>query len=136
MNVPNYQRDLPYAEWPEPQKERMRKSAREQYYKNKEKRNIQAKIWRENNKDYVLLKQREDKRRRKLDAIYYLGGKCHTCGCMFHPACFEFHHKDPTTKDRDPSKMLSWSKERLYAELDKCILLCANCHRLEHHKYE
>ena len=136
MGVKNYQRDLPYSEWPEHQKERMRKSALKHYYNNKEAAAAKAKVWRLKNLDYIKQKQREDKRKRKLDAIWYLGGKCQVCGCLFHPACFEFHHKDPATKDRDPSKMLSLSKERLYVELDKCMLLCANCHRLEHHKYE
>ena len=85
------------------------------------------------NKEYVLQKQREDKRKRKLWAIEYLGGKCSSCGETFHPAVYEFHHTDPSTKDRDPSKMLQLSLTRLTEELDKCVLLCANCHRIEHH---
>lgn len=56
------------------------------------------------------------------------------CQGIFHPAVYEFHHLDPTTKDRDPSKMLSLKWERVTTELDKCILLCANCHRLIHHE--
>lgn len=118
------------------EKEYIRQKAREYYHKHKEQQAIKAKEWREKNKDYVRQTQRENKRKRKIEAICYLGGKCQVCGCLFHPACFEFHHKNPTLKDKDPSKMLSLSKERLYAELDKCILLCANCHRIEHHKYE
>ncbi len=111
-----------------------RKASLRQYYKDPQKAARRAKAWRDANKDYIRQKQRETKRQRKLEAIQYLGGNCKHCGNVFHPAVYEFHHLDPTTKDRDPSKMLSLSWERIIKELDKCLLLCANCHRLEHHK--
>ena len=114
----------------------MKESARDankSYHANKEACAIRSKNWREANKEYIITKQREDKRKRKLWAIGYLGGCCYGCGSTFHPAVYEFHHKDPLTKDRDPSKMLQLSLTKLTAELDKCVLLCANCHRLEHH---
>ena len=72
----------------------------------------------------------------KLQAIEYLGGACQECLGVFHPAVFEFHHLNPEEKDRDPSKMFQLSWERIKAELDKCLLLCANCHRLKHHGWE
>ena len=108
-------------------------NARRYYHSNKESCALRAKEWREKNKEYVLSKQREDKRLRKLWAIEYLGGKCNSCKQEFHPAVYEFHHTDPNTKENDPSKMLQLSLVRLQAELDKCVLLCANCHRLHHH---
>lgn len=108
-------------------------NARRYYHKNKESCAERAKEWREANKDYILTKQRENKRARKLWAIDFLGGKCMECHGEFHPAVYEFHHLDPTTKDRDPSKMLQLSLEKLKTELEKCDLLCANCHRLVHH---
>jgi hypothetical protein len=111
-----------------------REAAKRYYHANKEVAAEKAKAWRLANKEYVLVKQREDKRKRKLEAIDYLGNRCWSCNEQFHPAIFEFHHLDPSTKDRDPSKMLSLSWVRLSAELDKCALLCANCHRLVHHK--
>ena len=111
-----------------------RKHALLYYHNNKEKCALKAKTYRLQNKEHVRNKQREDKRNRKLLAIDYLGGKCDKCSGVFHPAIYEFHHINPEMKDRDPSKMLSLSWERLSKELDKCKLLCANCHRLEHHK--
>jgi hypothetical protein len=102
------------------------------YYANKEKCALRAKKWREKNKDYIKEKQKLEKRKRKLGAIEYLGGKCGKCGESFHPSVYEFHHRDPVNKDRDPSKMMQLSISKLYAELDKCDLLCANCHRLIH----
>ena len=111
-----------------------RKAALDAYYKDPVAAADKAKEWRLNNLEYIKQKQRESKRLRKVKAIEYLGGKCNTCNNSYHPAIFEFHHLDPSTKEKDPSKMLSLSWERLSAELDKCLLLCANCHRLIHHE--
>jgi len=110
------------------------KSSLNYYHNNKEKCALKAKLWRENNRDYIRTKQRLDKRKRKEEAVFYLGGTCAECGGEFHPSIFEFHHKEPQNKHKDPSKCLSLSKSKLRVELDKCILLCANCHRLVHHK--
>ena len=65
-------------------------------------------------------------------AIEYKGGKCEHCGYNKCRSALEFHHKDPTQKD--PQGLRAIKKERLIAEVDKCILLCANCHREEHEK--
>lgn len=111
-----------------------RAAARKYYHANKEKSSARNKLWRAANKEHIRTKQREDKRLRKLKAVEYLGGRCDKCGGDWHPTIFEFHHLDPTAKDRDPSKMLQLSWERLTAELDKCQLLCANCHRLVHYE--
>lgn len=93
-------------------------------------------MWYAKNKEAILEHQRTKKRERKLWAIEYLGGSCKRCELKFHPAVYEFHHLNPLEKDRDPSKMMSLSLERLTKELDKCELLCANCHRLTHHEGE
>lgn len=117
----------------ETQKEKAAKWAREYYHRNKEKCKERHSHWYEKNKKVSLEKQKIKKREKKLWSIEYLGGCCSSCGGTFHPSVYEFHHKDPTTKDRDPSKMMSLSHEKLQNELDKCVLLCANCHRIEHH---
>lgn len=66
----------------------------------------------------------------KERAVAYLGGKCQQCGYNRSLAAFDFHHQDPFEKDFEISSVLSW--DRLQPELDKCILLCANCHREAH----
>jgi len=72
---------------------------------------------------------------RKKWAINYLGGVCIDCKQPYHPAVYQFHHIDPQTKD------FSWDKGRLRSlssvkkELDKCVLLCANCHAIRHSTY-
>lgn len=59
---------------------------------------------------------------------------CTSCGYNVHPDCLEFHHADSAKKDSTISNAIrdNWSVKRLLAEVEKCILLCANCHRLAH----
>jgi len=69
---------------------------------------------------------------RKDAAIVAFGSKCARCGGSFHRAVFDFHHHGD--KLGLPSEMfLNKSLNELAAELSKCVLLCANCHRLEHY---
>jgi hypothetical protein len=63
-------------------------------------------------------------------AIEYKGGKCEHCGYDKFRGALEFHHKDPTQKD--PQGLRKMHLGKLFAEVDKCVLLCANCHREEH----
>lgn len=68
----------------------------------------------------------------KIRAVNYLGGAC-ACG-QDHPSALQFHHRDPSTKLFNiTSKELSTPKKRpwdtvIVPELDKCDLVCANCH--------
>ncbi|OHA47859.1 MAG: hypothetical protein A2806_02350 [Candidatus Terrybacteria bacterium RIFCSPHIGHO2_01_FULL_48_17] len=80
-------------------------------------------------------KQAVAKRRRKLKllAIEYLGGKCLACGYTRCAAAFDIHHRNPQKKEFGLStKGLTRSWARIKNELEKCILLCANCHREIH----
>jgi hypothetical protein len=73
------------------------------------------------------------RRQRKLDSIAYLGGKCEICGYNKYSGALDFHHKDPSQKSFSLSMGgLNRSWELTKAELDKCQLLCANCHREIH----
>lgn len=76
--------------------------------------------------------------RRKLFAINYLGGKCSNPECRYHkcPDALEFHHKNPEEKDFQISVATKtyMSDEELMKELDKCVLLCSNCHKELHYK--
>ena len=77
--------------------------------------------------------QRRRKKIRQL-AINYKGGCCQICGYNKCPEALEFHHLGSGGKDfgiSDKGYTKSWSK--IKAELDKCILLCSNCHREIHH---
>ena len=73
-------------------------------------------------------------RRTKIKLIAYKGGKCEQCGyCKNCPSAFTFHHKNPNEKDFTIARK-TWSFERLKREVDKCSLLCSNCHAETHEK--
>jgi hypothetical protein len=70
--------------------------------------------------------------RRKALFINEKGGKCFDCGRTGHPAIFDFHHVDPKNKKFNIRKIRTHNMEKLRQELDKCVVLCACCHRLRH----
>ena len=72
---------------------------------------------------------------RKIQAIEYLGSKCTDCNNQYpeQPSViFDFHHMDPSIKDVMWNKLRLRSWDKIVHELDKCILLCSNCHRIRH----
>jgi len=69
-------------------------------------------------------------RNRKKEFVELKGGKCERCGYNRCLGALEFHHMDPSKKEFQISK--NRSLESMQEELDKCILLCANCHKEEH----
>ena len=67
----------------------------------------------------------------KQKSVEYKGGCCEICGYSKCISALEFHHKDPNEKDFSISgKSISW--DRIKKEIDKCILVCSNCHREIH----
>lgn len=65
----------------------------------------------------------------KKRAIEYLSGKCFLCGYNKCYQAMDFHHKDNEMKEFTISGWYNLSWEKLRKELDKCVLLCSNCHR-------
>lgn len=74
---------------------------------------------------------------RKLELIKLMGGGCITCGYNKNIAALEFHHVNEELKElsMDIRVLSNNSMEVIMKEAEKCILLCANCHR-EHHNPE
>ena len=69
----------------------------------------------------------------KKMAVEYKGGKCEVCGYDKYIGALEFHHLDPNEKDFVISSSgHTRAFEKMKVELDKCIMLCANCHREAH----
>ena len=57
---------------------------------------------------------------------------CERCGEKRAP-CLEFHHRNPNPEDKRISWLINnWGKEKILEEIKKCIVLCANCHCMEH----
>jgi len=59
------------------------------------------------------------------------GGKCSICGYKKHLGALEFHHTNGNKMDINPSHLiyLAIDTNIIIKELDKCKLVCANCHR-------
>ena len=75
----------------------------------------------------------------KKQAVEYKGGKCVKCGYNKCLSALEFHHINPLEKDKLlNSRGINRRKsfKLLKVELDKCVLVCANCHREIHSNYE
>lgn len=72
-------------------------------------------------------------RKYKKELVEYKGGKCELCGYNKCYASLDFHHKNPEEKDPDWRKMRSWTPSRVKKEIDKCQLICKNCHSEIHY---
>lgn len=83
-------------------------------------------------KKCILETNKNNRQKTKRIAIDYKGGKCINCGYNKCDAALEFHHINPEEKDKDYFNQKTGFTESLKKELDKCILLCANCHRELH----
>ena len=73
-------------------------------------------------------------REKKREWMYQLklNKPCDCCGAIVDPVALDFHHKERETKSYKISTMLAgnWCTKAMLKEIDKCILLCANCHRV------
>jgi len=69
---------------------------------------------------------------RKIKAINYLGGKCIRCGYNKSISAMEFHHKNPSSKIDGIANIIHKKWNIVTQELNKCELLCSNCHRETH----
>lgn len=83
-------------------------------------------------KDCLSIYYGERQRRIKRMCIEYKGGKCSVCGYSKNAGALEFHHTEPNKKEFIISKKLT-TIENLKPELDKCILVCRNCHAEIHY---
>lgn len=66
----------------------------------------------------------------KKQAVKYMGGCCLTCGYNRCLSALHFHHLNPFEKDFNISSKTNWND--IVFELDKCVMLCANCHAEAH----
>ncbi len=77
-------------------------------------------------------KKRHQVRRAKL--LTLLGNKCKHCLQMFPHVAMDLHHLNPKGKDFSFNNLQGRAWSRVITEAKKCILLCANCHRIEHER--
>ncbi len=74
-------------------------------------------------------------RNRRYVSQYKEYHKCAKCG-EGRAVCLDLHHTAPTTKLFEFNKAYKRSIRSIEAELKKCIVVCANCHRLIHAEQE
>ena len=78
----------------------------------------------------------ESKKRDRFQARiikFYGKYECEICGYNKCKAAIDFHHIEKSKKDFEISNMRNYSEARLFAELEKCMIVCANCHREIHY---
>tara|TARA_S200002703_G_scaffold104126_1_gene90346 strand:+ start:321 stop:668 length:348 start_codon:yes stop_codon:yes gene_type:complete len=106
-------------------------------YKDKERRKEYNKRycadWYQRNRDTVLQRTRKRAKEKRQEWQEYKASlSCFFCG-ISHPAVIDFHHPENSgeTKVSQYSQQGQW--KRAYKEAEKCIPLCANCHRIYHY---
>jgi hypothetical protein len=79
------------------------------------------------------------RKERKKKIILMMGNKCHDCGTENLPInCYHMHHVDPETKcfsvmsKLNENRFFREESEIMTQEIEKCILLCLNCHKIHH----
>ena len=77
--------------------------------------------------------ERRQRHREWLNQLKRQSGGCRDCE-VSDPTCLDFHHVEPAKKTMAVNELVlyGYSKERIREELDTCVFLCANCHRIEH----
>ena len=90
--------------------------------------------WYQENKELTKERNTQVKKLAKQEWLDYKATlSCVRCG-ETHPATFDFHHVNPKDKVKSVNE---WVKNRNYKEaheeIKKCIVLCANCHRIHHY---
>ena len=83
------------------------------------------------NPDYKIHKNEQKKiirKRNKLILVEKLGGKCYICGYNKCVHALHFHHRDAKEKTFEISSNKFQDISKLLKEIEKCDLVCANCH--------
>lgn len=75
---------------------------------------------------------KDSRKRRKEDIVYIMGGCCQLCGYKKALTALDLHHLKPEEKDFSIGTILNKDWETMKNEIQKCILVCANCHREIH----
>ena len=90
-----------------------------------------------NNKEAEVkraVKNTKERRKRLRDLVNNIKINCNRCN-ETHIATLQFHHTDPVTKEICIAEAVhrGWSDRKLLQEINKCEILCANCHAKEHY---
>jgi hypothetical protein len=122
-------------------KERRKAYDRARYLANREARLAQMRTYsqthpRERTQPIAYFVRKDKERRQKLREFLQaqkVGKSCSRCG-MNDWRALDFHHVDQSSKEGTIGHAISlnWGKVRIIKEIEKCEILCANCHRILH----
>ncbi len=106
-------------------------------YKDKDKQKLYNKKygaeWYQHNREVTLERSRKRKKEKRKEWHDYKAGlACFFCG-FSHPAVIDFHHPDSKGETKVSYYVRQNQWKRAYQEAEKCIILCANCHRIYHY---
>lgn len=96
---------------------------------------IRIGTWYSDNRSRRQQAANERNQKRKREVVDHFGNKCYDCGQSYQQCVYQFHHLDPNEKDVNPSYAIT-TPNKMWKELDKCVMLCANCHMIRHHGKE
>lgn len=92
--------------------------------------------WNHRNREARYEYRKDWTHRKKSELIKSLGGKCDKCGLLYdgsNASVFDFHHTDDKKEHGvNLTALARFSFEKIKSEAEKCIILCSNCHRLNH----
>lgn len=100
-------------------------------YKDKDKQREYQRGWHRRRTKAYWRDRQTAKRKAIKEWVDSLKTKCVKCGYDRCIEALEFHHEDEDDKVRSISRMMrnNWGRKRILAEIEKCVVLCANCHR-------
>lgn len=116
----------------EQNKERISQYNKQKYLEKREALLAYQREYRQRNKERIYKRDKLKRQERLSKAIELLGGKCSRCLQSYDAVCYDFHHTDPAQKDFTIGENMLVGEERFFTEVSKCVLLCANCHRITH----
>ena len=89
----------------------------------------------QDNKEKIYKRNKEKRLKHKKMAVEMFNMTCNDCGCKSeYQEIFDFHHIDPKEKEFSIAHIIHYGWAKIEAELKKCVMLCANCHRIRHAK--
>jgi len=87
----------------------------------------QRRLTKEERESRAITNRKDYRKIVKIKAVEYKGNRCILCGYDKCIQSLDFHHKDPKEKEFQISGGTK-SFEKMKIELDKCVLVCKNCH--------
>lgn len=118
-------------------KECRKTERKNRYINNKEVELENSRLYSQNNREKRLRSAREFAARNLSEFRLFLNNiknvPCMDCGNNFPPCAMDFDHREPENKLFNISEAQSMNRDVLIQEIDKCDIICANCHRIREH---